>query len=381
MNYTYYNPVKIEFGQGVAKNLKNCLENYENILVVTDKIISSLPYFEEVIEKISGKNISIYNNTSANPSVENIVEAKKELTGTNYDVVIGIGGGSSLDLAKALVALRDVRVETREEAKEEILSKSYLDIMKTKKALFVAIPTTAGTGSEVTSWGTIWNKIDKIKYSLADELLYADYTYIDSIFMSTMPKSLTIITALDALCHATEAYWSKNTSEVVRNLALRGIELLVNGINKVNKDPKESNISMEVRDELAQGSTYAGLAFSNTKTTACHSISYPMTLIHGVEHGVAASITLGKVLELNLPQIIGKERLLKALDAKEPRCVEEFVRTSLEGVNYSASLKAYGIEKKDLDAIVEGAYTKGRMDNNPVYPTRKEVYDILKSIY
>ena len=125
----------------------------------------------------------------------------------------------------------------------------------------------------------------------------------------TLPNRLTASTALDALCHATEAYWSKNSNEISRVYSLEAIKRIVNNLEKVLNHPNE----IALRNEIALGSLYAGLAFSNTRTTACHSISYPLTLELGIVHGIAASLTLAKVMEFNFESIIEKDNYFKHL--------------------------------------------------------------------
>ena len=126
---------------------------------------------------------------------------------------------------------------------------------------------------------------------------------------------------------------------------------------------------------------YAGLAFSNTRTTACHSISYPLTLELGIDHGVAASLTLAKVMELNLESIIEKEALFHAFGVSSCNEIQEFIEHIHHMSGFSSKLRDYQANSEIIESIAENAFTKGRMDNNPIALTKKDVTQILMSIY
>ena len=132
--------------------------------------------------------------------------------------------------------------------------------------------------------------------------------------------------------------------------------------------------------EISLGSVYAGLAFSNTRTTACHSISYPLTLLHGIDHGIAAAITLGSVLQLNLPSLIEPERLFAAYGAESVEEVQGVIQRLFALFNIPMRLREFGVKADDIPAIVEGSYTKERMDNTPVALSEVQVHSILSGI-
>ena len=150
-----------------------------------------------------------------------------------------------------------------------------------------------------------------------------------------------------------------------------------NNLEKVLTQPKE----IKLRNEIALGSLYAGLAFSNTRTTACHSISYPLTLVLGIDHGVAASLTLAKVMELNLEAIIEKEKLFQAFGVSNCKEIQEFIEHIHHLAGFSSKLSDYDATPEIIESIAENAFTKGRMDNNPVALTKQDVTQILMSIY
>jgi len=242
---------------------------------------------------------------------------------------------------------------------------------------WIGISTTSGTGSEVTCWATIWDRARGIKLSIDCEQLYANTAIIDPTLTASLPKASTASTALDALCHATEAYWSKNSNEISRVYSLEAIKRIVNNIEKVLTQPNE----ITIRNEIALGSLYAGLAFSNTRTTACHSISYPLTLELGIDHGIAASLTLAKVMELNLEMIIEKDQLFQAFGVSNCKEIQEFIEHIHQLAGFSSKLRDYKANLEIIESIAKNAFTKGRMDNNPIALTKNDVVEILKSIY
>ena len=213
--------------------------------------------------------------------------------------------------------------------------------------------------------------------SVDSEKLYAHTAIIDPTLTASLPKSLTASTALDALCHATEAYWSKNSNEISRVYSLEAINRIVNNFEKVLNHPTD----VTLRKEIALGSLYAGLAFSNTRTTACHSISYPLTLELGMVHGIAASITLAKVMEINFDSIIENDKLLQAFGVSSCSEIQELIEHFHQLSGFSSKLRDYNANEEIIEKIAANAFTKGRMDNNPVALTKEDVTQILLSIY
>ena len=203
-----------------------------------------------------------------NPEISELYNIKAETDKLNYDSIIAIGGGSVLDMGKCLAAFKGMHIDKYNELELSIINKDYqnydIDIP------VVAIPTTAGTGSEVTSWATIWDKKKCKKYSVEDERLYPGLAIIDPMLTMSLPLGLTASTALDALSHALEAYWSKRSNEIVR--------IYAQNHRTHHKKFKQSTGRFKqsgFKNKIAQGSLYAGLAFSNTKQLLCHCISYP----------------------------------------------------------------------------------------------------------
>ena len=374
----YYNPVKIIIDRMdvIESVLNNLNPQVKNIVLLTRggdfSQSQSGQMISKCIEKFEVQKIEV---EISNPDIEDLFSLYTQIKNFDYQCIIGIGGGSILDLSKSLSALKNMEIDSTSTLRSVIENKSYVENQHIVP--WIGIPTTSGTGSEVTCWATIWDRANGVKLSVDNEKLYADTAIIDPTLTASLPKSLTASTALDALCHATEAYWSKNSNEISRVYSLEAIKRIVNNFEKVLNHPND----IALRKEIALGSLYAGLAFSNTRTTACHSISYPLTLELGVVHGIAASITLAKVMEINFESIIEKDKLIKAFGVSNCDELQKLIEHFHQLSGFSSKLRDYNANEEIIETIASNAFTKGRMDNNPVALTKENVKQILLSIY
>ena len=367
--WKYSNPVKIIFSDNFVEQLALIIGDNKksNILVF------SYEWFKNTDNYIRLKNVlgnfNFWGDIEENPSFTSCQKALDFTEELQPDIIIAIGGGSVIDTAKV------VRMA---------IYKSCYDIQKlftsssknVNKPLFIAVPTTHGTSSELTMWATIWNKADKKKYSLSEYQNYPDYAIYDYNLVESLPLNISLITTLDALSHAFESIWNKNANPISTNYAIHTIKLIVENIRNLN-----GIVSTDTRKNLMLASLYAGLAFSNTKTAAAHSISYPLTLYYNIPHGIACSITLPSLLEIN-KKCIEKEinSLLKILNVNS---ISEFWNIILKPVksNIPFSLREYGIELKDIPYIISHSYQKDRIMNNIVNLNEKLIEKILREIY
>lgn len=357
----------------------NCLLELENkkVVVFISKTSSKRLKLDDWLKQL--KSISstiIINEINTNPTYIDIYNSLNLLKGFSPQIVLAIGGGSSIDMAKASVGL--LYLNDCDNLNEDIV----LDAIKTKSFLnhesnieIFAVPTTAGTGSEVTRWATVWDMKNKAKYSVDAPFLYPKKAFIIPEFTLSMPKRLTLSTALDALSQAIEAYWAKSTNLMVKELSKSAIRLIVEYLPKVLSNPSD----LYLRKKLFLGSLFSGLAFSNTRTTACHSISYPLTMKFNVEHGLACIMTIPQVLEINKDKIEGLEELYSVLNIKDSKDLQTWLdKISKDIVNLK--LTSFNIEEKDIEELVDLSFTLGRMDNNPVAIEKENVKKILINI-
>lgn len=358
MEWTYNVPIK--FFEYNLDEMKSRISKFgENTLLIASKRVINT--FD-----LDTSGINVIDSTIANPDTHLIGELLETIE--RPDLIVAIGGGSSIDVAKAISALYDYR------------DKDVLDLLKEKDYLdnenpipIIAAPTTAGTGSECTKWATIWDFDNSKKYSVDADYLYPKEAWLVGELTQTMDGKMTLATGLDALAHAMESYWSVPSNAYTRVLARDSIRIIRKYLPLALKEPD----NLEYRKRMLMGSFFAGLAFSNTRTTACHSISYPLTMMFGISHGFAAAVTLVEVLKRNWPYVKEKELFLDAWDAKNIDDVEEW----FDGVsNGCLRLSSFGVKGEDIPGIVKLATTGGRMDNNPIVFGEKEIEDILNNV-
>lgn len=307
------------------------------------------------------------------PTQETILMGLREIKDFDADVIVSIGGGSSIDFAKALKAFYYLKNEcTIEKLTELLLTKNICAVNKALR--LIAIPTTAGTGAELTQWATIWDYRKECKFSIDASILKPDKAIIIPQFTLKADEKLTIATGVDSLSHAIEAYWSKKTNMLVRSLAGEAVRIIVKNLPLIMQEPEE----LIYRKKQCLASVLAGLAFSMTRTTACHSISYPLTMNYGILHGIASAMTLEQVSKRNSGQYVGEKELLEYF--AEFNGIDGFLHTITAG-KIGLCLKNYGIKKNDLSTIAQKSFTLGRMDNNPVKLSVMDVQEILLGIY
>jgi phosphonate metabolism-associated iron-containing alcohol dehydrogenase len=376
MDYKPFSPVDIRFEtlRGFDGQLSGLAG--KRVLVLADegtfgRLKQECPAFGRLINDQKNRLVT---DIRSNPSIDDVQRLLNTLRHEDrYPAIIAIGGGSCIDLAKAVSALQrpaghDVSYE---ELAETIRQKAFFTGYG--PADIIAVPTTAGTGSEVTKWATVWDLKRKKKLSLEHIGCFAKAAVIVPELTESMPPKLTLSTGLDALSHAAEAFWAKARTPLSQALALDSIARVRSALPLVLKDPGD----LGSRKKMSVAALLAGLAFSITKTTACHSISYPMTMDHGIPHGFAAALTLSQVMVINetaVPEISEIAELFY-----DDEGIDNWLADVSGGIQ-ELKLSAFGIDENALDGIVQGAFTLGRMDNNPVKMEKETVKAILKSI-
>lgn len=320
------------------------------------------------------KECQYISNFSSNPTVADLLDCLNLIDNKPAKRLICIGGGSAIDMGKSLCAILgmgEAGPRDYEELCRTIIQKEYL--CTGKNVDLIAVPTTAGTGADVTPWATVWDMRGKQKLSVDRPDLAPDLSLIIPAFTVDMPPSLTLSTGLDALAHAMEAFWAKARNPLSQALALEAVIYIRKYLPLTLKEP--GNITY--RGGMCMGALLSGLAFSKTRTTACHSISYPLTIYHGIPHGFAVAVTLEQIAELNR-QAVPEIETLFGLFGSQEKFHQWLAEVSKD--TQSLRLSAMGIRKHDLLKLAEGALTQGRMDNNPVPLQIEDVMSILTKI-
>ena len=344
--WNYQNPVSINFGEGIFDKIHQFIggRNYALITYSDDQFTS---YTRSLI-KTSGKPALLINDIAPNPDFELLSEQAKLYSEIKNkpEVIVALGGGSVIDSAKVFSAAAN--------GFENI--KNFLETKKGGEDLsstpIIAVPSTSGTGSEVTCWATIWDKKNSRKYSLAHEKLFPEVALIDPKLMMGKSYELTLVTALDALSHALESIWNINANTISANHAtfaaksiLKILPTLLNDLTNIN-----------LRTEMASASLSAGLAFSSTKTAIAHNLSYPITLGWGVPHGIACSFTLPTILQ-SVVSIGGfREESLKEIFGDNLTKAADNLKIYLERFNIGTTFLELGIPHEKSKKSVDEAF-------------------------
>lgn len=353
----YWNPVKITFGAGSIAKLPQLLETLSGrrVTLITDaNILDAIGLGDRLPALFKGYKVSVFPEVEPNPPVDNCQDAIRFALEHEAEIVVGIGGGSAQDTAKIVAAVTqnggDVQAVLRGERK---ISGGSLPT--------VLVPTTAGTGSEVTRWGTLWDKVQKLKFSVESPSMYPTHALVDPELTLTLSPAWTAATGADALSHAMEAYWNKHHNPVSDVYALEAVRRIFEALPLAVTNP--SNLAH--RSKMLFASLLAGMAFSNTKTAAAHSLSYPMTLHYGVVHGQASSITLPALLRFN--EQASRERMTDLARAVGGNSVDSGARriqVLLQRIGLKTSLSELGIDSDGIEMCVREGYTPDRAGNN-----------------
>lgn len=315
----------------------------------------------------SGKGIWL-SRVDANPTQYTVISALEALGDAAIDGILAVGGGSAMDLAKQVSAFYRMPLPNAETVLQAVKDKTYLQNC-TNAVPITAVPTTAGTGSEVTQWATLWDGDSGKKYSVDAPWLLPETVWMVPELTLSLPAKLTLSAGLDAVCQAIEAYWAKASNPMSKELSLQAIAMITANLKSLLETP--TNIIL--RETICTASLLVGLSFSQTRTTACHSLSYPLTARFGIEHGLAVALTLAPVAEINKQAVD-----LSAVEAMFAPYggIRQWLDDVCGGI-VTLRLSAFGVEEIDLDSIVSEAFTGGRMDNNPVELTQEMVRNIL----
>ena len=371
----YYNPVHTIHGPGCLAELPALLRRMlsgggRTLVLAWSQEALRHPVLANLAASCAPIEVENLEFTASNPTVEQLYDTWLRTKDHAPDVVVAVGGGSILDVGKSLCCLYGAELADVDALRTRIAAGDLQPA-----ARWIGVPTTAGTGSEVTCWATIWDPEQDTKRSLENHDNYAAAALVDPELAAGMPVRLAVSSALDAVAHAVESYWARHTNAVSRALALEAIRTVMGSIDQLFAGVPAAH------DAMARGSMLAGLAFSNTKTTACHSISYPLTMHYGIPHGAAVAMLLAPVLKLNAPAVPGVDRLLEALGVRDTADLKARVDGLLKRSGQPSALKDWGVQPDDLPRLAALGMTRGRADNNPVALDAETIRELLQSIY
>lgn len=275
--------------------------NKKRAFIVTDKVLYELGFVNKVTDILDELKIDfkIFFDVEPDPTLATAKKGAEEMKNFKPDTIIALGGGSPMDAAKIMWVMYE-----HPEVRFEDLAMRFMDIRKRvynfpkmgEKAMMVSIPTSAGTGSEVTPFAVITDEKTGVKYPLADYELTPDMAIVDAELMMQMPRGLTAASGIDALTHALEAYVSVLASEYTNGLALEAIRLIFKYLPQAYN---EGPTNVKAREKMAHASTVAGMAFANAFLGVCHSMAHKLGALHHIPHGVANGLLINEVIKFN----------------------------------------------------------------------------------
>jgi len=376
-------PRDIFFGKGAISELKTLKGDFKRAYIVTGGVIPKLGWLDKLdtVLKECGMQTRAFVDVEPDPSVETVMRGAKEMLEFEPDIIVAIGGGSAIDAAKAMW----IFYEYPELTLEDIIK----DVPKLrKKAVLAAIPSTSGTGSEVTSFMVITDHKTMIKYPIADYDITPDIAILDTDLTASMPKTLVAYTGMDALTHAIEAYVGNERSSFTRPLAIHAIQMICAYL----LDSYHGDI--DARGEMHVAQCIAGMAFTNAKLGITHSLAHKMGAAFELPHGLCNAILLPYVMKYN---------------AKEPRALRYYAnitrRMGLDGLAQKNMLNSLidGINKLNHDLnipyclkdagvsefkfnmhkeyISEQAFLDPCTESNPRATTKEDLLRLLECAY
>ena len=404
-------PEKVYFKKGclpvALRELKDVLGK-KRAFIVTDSFLYKNGYTKVITNRLNemGITYTVFSDVQPDPTLANAQAGAKAMTAFEPDVIIAMGGGSAMDAAKIMWVLYE-----HPEADFQDMAMRFIDIRKRvytfpkmgEKAYFIAVPTSSGTGSEVTPFAVITDQETGVKYPLADYQLLPNMAIVDTDNMMSQPRGLTSASGIDVLTHALEAYASVMATDYTDGLALKAMKNVFEYLPTAYNEPT----NVEARQKMADASCMAGMSFANAFLGVCHSMAHKLGAFHHLPHGIANALMINEVIKFNADENPRKMGTFSQYQyphtmARYAECArfcgitastdEEAVAKLIEkidelkaAVGVKESIQAYGIDEKDfldrLDDMVEQAFDDQCTGANPRYPLMSEIKEMFLNAY
>lgn len=404
-------PEKVYFKKGcmpVALNELKYVMDKKRAFIVTDSFLYMNGYTKPITDKLDELGIvyQCFSDVQPDPTLANAQAGAKAMTAFKPDVIIALGGGSAMDAGKIMWVMYE-----HPEVDFQDMAMRFIDIRKRvytfpkmgEKAYFVAIPTSSGTGSEVTSFAVITDQETGVKYPLADYELMPDMSIVDADNMMSQPKGLTSASGVDVLTHALEAYASVMATDYTDGLALKAMKNVFEYLPRAY----ENGNDVEARCKMADASCMAGMAFNNAFLGVCHSMAHKLGAFHHIPHGIANALLISMVVEYNAAECPRKMGTFSqyqyphtmaryaecarfvGIQAKDDAEAVQKLIVKIEELKEKVGIKKtiadYGVDEKyfleTLDDMCEKAFDDQCTGANPRYPLISEIKDMFLRAY
>jgi len=378
-SFEFILPTKIRYGAGILKTLGEELKNLKarKVMVITDKGLVNAGMVEKVITIINDENMDyiIYDEVEANPKDYNVEACAEVARLESIDTIVAFGGGSPIDAAKAVAVLARQGGKVRDYQGKGKIKEDCLPL--------ITIPTTAGTGSEVTFSSVITDTREKFKFTIKSTAIAAKTAIVDPELTLTVPPLVTAATGIDALTHAIEGYTANCTEPIAEAVGLYAVEYISGNIVEAVKNGR----NLAARDKMMMGSLLAGLSFSHADVASVHCMAEALGSLYDAPHGMCNAILLPYVMEYNLPFAEYKyARIARAMGIVEKNDHEaavkgiEHIKELSEEIGLPG-IRTLNVNPADFELLAEMSVMNGSNDSNPRKITQDEYVMLLKKAY
>lgn len=378
--FSYHIPTQIEFGNGAIARLPEFVKALggSRVLVVGDPGVQRAGLIDRVQAILTGASIfnAVFADVESDPATRSVDEGTVHGKANGCDLVVGIGGGSALDTAKAIGLMlgNDGNI------------KDYVGIGKVPRAgaPVIAVPTTAGTGSELTIWSVLSDKVAKAKISVGSVLNCPAIALLDPELTLSLPPQITAATGMDALTHALESYVNTATQPISEAMSDQAMTLIARSLRKAVADGSD----VEARGDMLLASTIAAMAFNSTRLGLVHAFAMPLGAKFGIPHGLVNAIMLPEVMRFNhlanprkfarIAEIFGEKTAGLSVEEAAALSVSAIEKLKLD-VGITAKLSNFGVTEGRFDEIVDEAMLSGNVPVNPRQPTKDDMKALLRA--
>ncbi len=378
--FRYELPTVIAFGNGAIRELAEHIRELggTKVLLVSDPGVQKAGVTDRLTDVLqqAGIPFKIYNEIESDPDIDGVMRGRDAAADEGCDIVVGLGGGSALDTAKAigLMLRNDGHI------------RDYVGINRVprKGAPVIAVPTTAGTGSEITIWSVLSDKTAKVKLSVGSAYNCPDLAIGDPELTLTLPASITAATGMDALTHALESYVNKATQPISEALSIQSMKMIAGSLRTAVVQGE----NVQARYDMLLASLIAAMAFNPTRLGLAHALAIPLGAHFHIPHGTVNAILLPEVMEYNLIGNMEKYKEIahifgvptEGMSLRDAAaCSVAAVRQLKDDVGIHQKLSDYGVTENALDQIAEEAMTSGNVPVNPRKPTLEDLKQLCRN--